>query len=198
MRPWGALSLFLLQLLTGAATAGLLDSPLAWTWSIFGGAVALLNFIAACTGTFKPRVYVAAAADNWEAAREAISELARRGYTITHDWTEGIANGRYNVSVQQSEADWRSMAGRDLEGAATADVLVLVCPAARGSHTELGVALGRGRPVVLVGWGRDFQDANGRDCVFYHHPLVACTVPSVRHRRVLVNAVQQAWMWGGV
>ena len=119
------------------------------------------------------KVYVASAADDWPQARKMQVCLEHCGFEITHDWTEGIRAGEYNVAAQQPAEDWKQMATIDMQGVREADAVVFVAPGARGSHAELGAALALGLPVIVYARRPDLlTDKLGRDCVFYHHPLV--------------------------
>ena len=84
--------------------------------------------------------------------------------TITYDWT---AHG----SVWKDGADRiRKVAQAEMQGVLDADYVVVLLPGGRGTHTELGMALADGKPVILYGTDDDFSGP--KTCAFYHHPLV--------------------------
>ena len=116
------------------------------------------------------RFYVASKLENATRVRALRDRLVALGHEPTYDWT---AHG----SVQdQGEERIREVAIAEMMGVLLADVVIVLFPGGRGTHTELGAALahavlnGRGgKRVVLIG---DPPIEDGRTCAFYHHPLV--------------------------
>lgn len=112
------------------------------------------------------RFYVATGLENAAAARAVIAALTARGHRVTYDWTT-------HGSVQHESSDTIArVASAELRGVMTADVVVALLPGGRGTHVELGVALGAVlagdmRAVVLAG-----EEPPGPTCVFYHHPCL--------------------------
>lgn len=53
----------------------------------------------------------------------------------------------------------------ELRGVRTADLVVVLFPAGRGTHVEIGYALGRGVPVLALGGA-------GEEILAFDHPLV--------------------------
>lgn len=110
--------------------------------------------------------YIATALERAEDHKALAKALNARGWTCTYDWT---AHG----SVQgHGAARMAEVAGAELRGVTTADVVIVLLPGGRGTHVELGAALAAGVPVVLVGCATDTRDASGRECSFYAHPGV--------------------------
>ncbi len=121
-------------------------------------------------------IYVAGGLELIDVARKLITFLAAvPGITITYDWTQhgsvqGLGPGRY-----------REVATREAQGVLDAD-LVIAIPGGKGTHVEMGIAIGRGIPIMLLDpnsllWKTDLT----RDCVFHFHPLVS---------RIEVDALQ--------
>jgi hypothetical protein len=116
--------------------------------------------------------YVAGAAVNWPAVRRVQTALRNLGVHITHDWTEDIYTGKYNAEGALTPRILRGLAALDFAGVKAADFVVVLLPAARGSHVELGLAIALGKPVFLLSKLGDLQDAAGTGCPFYHLPNV--------------------------
>lgn len=119
--------------------------------------------------------YIASGLDNFAQVRELKKILDDAGWEHTYDWT---------VHGAVDPDRWPPTASAEAEGVWMADVVIVLLPGGRGTHTELGIALGTVDPVV---WGpdevptriviyspdpkRDFE-TKGQTCVFYHHPCV--------------------------
>lgn len=90
------------------------------------------------------RIYVAAKFEEAERARAFMDRVEPGIGRITHDWT--------NEDPATPEALLAGCASKDVQGAATADAVVLLWhPALQGGLVEIGVALGLGITVVIVG-----------------------------------------------
>jgi len=109
--------------------------------------------------TARHRIYIASALENAAAVRELRDALAVRGIGLTYDWTG-------HGSVQdQGEERIREVGRAEAQGVRDADLVVVLLPGGRGTHTELGIAIGAGVPVVLVG---DLLGPDGRTCALYY------------------------------
>lgn len=107
------------------------------------------------------RFYIASGLPNFENVRVLAKALTDAGHTWTYDWT---AHG----SVKDRPEVWEPTALAEMQGVTSADVLILMHPGGRGTHVELGMALAKGIPVIMLG-----QDpTHGFSGVFYSHPLI--------------------------
>jgi len=108
-------------------------------------------------------VFVASGWNQKEAAHALMLEVEKRGLQIARDWTTG-ANGLTK----------REMSVRDVEAMCKAQVLVAVMTLQhyeyKGTWTEVGMALGRGIPVVLVSPFVKEEEAVCAKNVYFHHP----------------------------
>jgi len=122
--------------------------------------------------------YIASSLDNAEQVKQVAERLKAAGWTHTYDWT-------VHGSVQREGTERiAQVASAESEGVWMADVVIVLLPGGRGTHTELGIAIGMVDPVV---WGpgeaamriciyspdpeKDFG-TGGTTCAFYHHPCV--------------------------
>jgi len=124
------------------------------------------------------RFYVGTGLDNFERARELQKILTEAGHTITYDWTQ-------HGSVQNlPEEERREIAQNEIEGIESADHVVLLLPGYRGTHTELGIAIGTfgsfEGPKSITIWGESEEAflVNGKTCAFYHASCVTKVVDS--------------------
>ncbi len=119
-------------------------------------------------------IYIASRLENAAQVRALRDALAPHGVHLTYDWTT-------HGSVQRAGvARMREVAQQETAGVRHARVLVALLPGGRGTHVEIGIALGLLIPVLLVG-----EQPGPYDCAFYHHPLVERVAPEAVERRVL-------------
>ena len=87
--------------------------------------------------------------------------MARRGHELTYDWT-------HHGSVQrEGQARISQVAELERCGVTSADLVIVLLPGGRGTHAELGIALGFGVPVLLH--APDDEPFSGAEtCAFYH------------------------------
>lgn len=113
------------------------------------------------------RYYIASRLENAPRVKELKHILDANGWHHTYDWT-------VHGSVQNEGSHIiREVAEREAEGVGTANVVIVLLPGGRGTHTELGIALGLNLRVVLLSETAEIDfGQDGRTCAFYHHSLV--------------------------
>lgn len=104
-------------------------------------------------------VHVATSFENGKQAHAVMRALQAAGHTVERDWTALVTHNQHDAQRVRQVAITR------------AEVLVMILPAGRSSHVEMGMALGRGVPVVLlVEKGVDCTNPkDGRICSYYNH-----------------------------
>jgi len=112
------------------------------------------------------KVYLAARYQEHPAMRVLRDELVAAGIVVTSRWIEG----GHDIQADADHDEQRQrFCMEDLEDVDACDVLVVQSPKAHhrtgrgGRHVEVGYALAKGKPVILVG---------ERENVFHWHPLV--------------------------
>jgi nucleoside 2-deoxyribosyltransferase len=101
--------------------------------------------------------------------RKLRDALAVAGVVVTSRWIEGNHEIERDASGEDADRERQRFAEEDLEDINRADVLVIFSPREHfrtgrgGRHVEVGYAIGRGIPIVLVG---------ERENVFHWHSLV--------------------------
>jgi hypothetical protein len=111
-------------------------------------------------------VHVSTSFENAAMARAVMRTLEENGFFIARDWT-ALDHAAQLDRLRETERTFQR-----------ADVLVILLPAGRSTHVELGMAIARGLPVVLCApngpdWLRNEKD--GRVCSYYRHPAVRIT-----------------------
>ena len=131
----------------------------------------------------KTPLYIATGLSNAAQAKLLYSLIESR-FALTYDWTvHGSVQSDGDARIQQ-------VAINEVDGVLNADIVVVLLPGGRGTHTELGIALGAGKPVFLCAEDdAGFLDESGRTCAFYLHPAVRRCVGSIEViARALVGA----------
>jgi hypothetical protein len=94
-------------------------------------------------------VYAASKFENKEIIRVVHDELRRRGHTVTSDWTTEDATG---MAGEVLESYMRECADKAVDGVCAAEVLLLIDhPACKGAYSELGIAIGLDKKIIVVG-----------------------------------------------
>jgi hypothetical protein len=96
----------------------------------------------------KPSVYVATAFSNRVMAQVAIDLLKRRGFEISHDWTNESMDGKEGAALSRY---LRRCAHDDVNGVLEADLIFFINHRlARGACVELGIAIGQMKPIIVA------------------------------------------------
>lgn len=131
------------------------------------------------------KFYIASGLENAGQVAELRDILTSLGGQVTYDWT-------LHGSVQDQGPDRiAEVAGLEAAGVIDADMVIVLLPGGRGTHVELGMAIGNLTPVLLHG---PLVGPDGRECAFYRHPLVIDHYDSRCSLRSLA-AVAMSW-WG--
>ena len=118
-------------------------------------------------------VYIAGRSEDQAIAKTLRDRLAKHGISCTSSWLNGFID------------DHKRAATICLIDIARADAVVIVNDekvhrtGTGGRHTEVGIAIGTGKPVVVIG---------ARENVFHHLDLVRC-VPPPRHGGSMTDVV---------
>lgn len=123
------------------------------------------------------KFYIASSFTNIERVRYASNELKSKGYIHTYDWTQ---NGR-----GASLAELKSVGIEEKHAVIDSDVVIILLPAGKGSHIEMGIAIGTGKKVVLYSIDKSIYDID-LTSTFYHLPEVERVVGSLDN---LIEAV---------
>jgi nucleoside 2-deoxyribosyltransferase len=119
------------------------------------------------------KVYIATRLERIAEQQLVVGWLRAAGHEITYDW------GAHGPALGKGLGYVAEVARAELNGVLSADIVFALLPGGRGTHFEIGVAVGVGVPVVL--WRETSDDglfeADKRTCAFYH--LEAPTVMRV-------------------
>jgi nucleoside 2-deoxyribosyltransferase len=105
------------------------------------------------------RFYVASSFKNIEIVRLVSKNLQNKGYIYTYDWT-------VNESASTIE-DLREIGLNEKNAVMDADIIIVILPAGKGSHIELGIALGQGKRIYLYSPNDEVNNLDTTS-TFYH------------------------------
>jgi nucleoside 2-deoxyribosyltransferase len=105
------------------------------------------------------KFYVASGYGNKNLVKKTINALHQKSWTNTYDWTQS--------SRQISESVLALIGEDELNGVKNADVVIILLPGGKGTHVELGIALGLSKRVYLYSPDDSIKDYE-KTCTFYY------------------------------
>ena len=85
--------------------------------------------------------YISSRLNNYEQVRYVADRLKSHSWIHTYDWTY------FDLSSENSPENLRSIGKKEYEGVKAADIVIIITPQGRGTHTELGMAVAMGKKV---------------------------------------------------
>ena len=112
------------------------------------------------------KYYIATKLENHAEHNRVRDALNLIGHEITYDWTA------HGPVYRDGLARIVEVAEAETQGVLEADWVVVLWPGGRGTHVELGIALGSDKLIAFVSDVEDHHIASTETCAFYHHPQV--------------------------
>ncbi|MFC4560189.1 group-specific protein [Virgibacillus kekensis] len=109
------------------------------------------------------KFYVASSFSNVEKVREVSKRLINKGFIHTYDWTK-------NEKASSIE-ELKKIGQLEKNAVMDADFVIVLLPAGKSSHIELGIALGQGKTIFLNSPSVDIRDFETTS-TFYQLPEV--------------------------
>ncbi|MCZ8532660.1 group-specific protein [Psychrobacillus psychrodurans] len=109
------------------------------------------------------KFYIASSFKNIELVRYVSENLKNRGYIHTYDWT-------VNENVTTLE-ELKMIGEKEKTAVIEADFVVVLLPAGKGSHIELGIAIGNGKNIYLYSPNKEIDNIETTS-TFYHLPEI--------------------------
>jgi nucleoside 2-deoxyribosyltransferase len=131
------------------------------------------------------KFYVASSFKNIDAVRYVSERLKNKGFIHTYDWTQ---NDRSSSIEQLME-----IGKKEKNGVLEADFIVVLLPAGKGSHIELGIALGNGKRVYLYSPNDEINDLE-KTSTFYHLTEINKCNGTIQE---LIETISRAQITGG-
>lgn len=112
------------------------------------------------------KFYIASSLNNREQVRYVSERLKNKGFIHTYDWT-------VNENVTTLE-ELKAIGLKEKNAILEADFVVVLLPAGKGSHIELGIAIGNDKEIYLYSPNKEI-DYIETTSTFYHLPeIVKC------------------------
>ena len=110
------------------------------------------------------KFYIGSGLKNFQAVDHYAGKLKELGWKQTYDWAK-------NASGDISFEDLTEYAKLESQGIADADVVIILLPAGRGAHIELGMAMALKKKIFLCSQSKD--DFSFKNTVaFYELPEI--------------------------
>lgn len=109
------------------------------------------------------KFYVASSFKNIESVRYVGKELIKRGYTLTYDWTR--------IERALTIEDLKVIGQEEKDAVTESDFIIILLPAGKGSHIEMGIALGQNKQIFLYSPNEEVNNY-ATTSTFYHLPEV--------------------------
>ncbi len=113
------------------------------------------------------KFYIATGLERIKEHNQLRDLLVAEGHEITYDWSLHGGSVKH-VSIERL----REVAERELLAVEEADILVVLLPGGKGTHTELGAAHAMNKPVIIHNHDSTPFELGDATCAFYHLPNV--------------------------
>lgn len=112
---------------------------------------------------YMKKFYIASRFGNKDTVRYVAQYLKDKGFCHTYDWTKNERALTYT--------DLETIGSREKCAIIESDFVIVLLPAGKGSHIELGIALGQGKKIYLYSPDKSVNDF-ATTSTFYHLPEV--------------------------
>jgi nucleoside 2-deoxyribosyltransferase len=109
------------------------------------------------------KFYIASSFTNKDLVRSVSDRLEQKGFIHTYDWTK---NERASTVK-----DLQHIGQNEKDAITDSTVVIIILPGGKGTHVELGIALGLGKRVILYSPNGEVHDF-ANTTTFYHLPEV--------------------------
>ena len=89
------------------------------------------------------KFYIASKLENYEQVRSLAQLLKNSGWTHTYDWTS------HGLLKETSTETLRHIGEKEYNGVMEADIVIVLTPQGRGTHTEFGMAIALHKIIYL-------------------------------------------------
>jgi len=114
------------------------------------------------------KFYVASSFRNVDAVNYVTKQLVNKGYVHTYDWTK---NAKAREEKTFTFEDLKEIGQNEKNAIIESDFIVVLLPGGKGTHIELGIALGLGKKIFLYSPDGAIDHLETTS-TFYHLPEV--------------------------
>lgn len=112
------------------------------------------------------KFYIASGLQNYEQVRSLAKLLKNSGWTHTYDWT------RHVLEKASDTETLRHIGEQEYNGVRQADVVIILTPRGRGTHTEFGMAIALNKIIYLCHEDDTYFKCDDNTSAFYWLPEV--------------------------
>ncbi|WP_058308238.1 hypothetical protein [Gracilibacillus massiliensis] len=127
------------------------------------------------------RFYIASSFKNFKTVQFVSNQLKDKGYIQTYDWTR-------NERATTFE-DLREIGIQEKNAVMDADFIIILLPAGKGSHIELGIALGQSKKIFLYSPNNEVDNFETTS-TFYHLSEVQKITGSIEELVEIITSSQ--------
>lgn len=109
------------------------------------------------------KFYIASSLNNIEIVRNVAGQMKKKGFIHTYDWT---VNGRADNLEKL-----KKIGQEEKEAVTESDFIIIILPGGKGTHIELGIALGLNKRIYLYSPNEQINDPSTSSS-FYQLPEV--------------------------
>ncbi|WP_350448839.1 nucleoside 2-deoxyribosyltransferase [Rossellomorea vietnamensis] len=109
------------------------------------------------------KFYIGSSFANKDLVRHVSDRLEQKGFSHTYDWTR--------KDRASSLKDLQHIGQNEKDAITESNVVIIILPGGKGSHVELGIALGLGKRTILYSPKGEVYDL-ANTTTFYHLPEV--------------------------
>ena len=122
----------------------------------------------------KPSIYIASKLENYEQVRCLSEKLKLADWVHTYDWT-------IHGSVKSTNmAALRFIGQKEFDGVKNADIVIILTPQGRGTHTEFGMAIALNKRIYLCHSDDSYFKFDDNTSSFYWLPQVTHLVGNIQ------------------
>lgn len=107
------------------------------------------------------KFYVASSLRNYDQVRELSRGLKAAGWEQTYDWTLHCPMEKIDEEILKSIGE------KEYEGIKQSDVVIILTPQGRGTHTEFGMAIALNKQVYLCHYNDTYFKFDDNTSAFY-------------------------------
>ena len=108
------------------------------------------------------KFYIGSSLKNYELVQSYATALKEYGWIQTYDWVKNLNN-------EVSKESLTAFAQLELQGIIDSDIVIILLPAGRGAHIELGAALALNKKIFLC--SSSLEDFNIENTVAFYELL---------------------------
>ena len=105
--------------------------------------------------------YIASSLSNFKQVRDLSRLLKKAGWEHTYDWTFHCPAKEIDIETLKSIGE------KEYEGIKRADVVIILTPQGRGTHTELGIAIALNKTIYLCHQDDTYFKCDHNTSTFY-------------------------------